>query len=32
VGERDPIWIEDFLDVYNDLFRIAERLVPQEKK
>ena len=32
VGERDPIWIEDFLDIYNDLFRIVERLVPQDKK
>ncbi|WP_407443923.1 hypothetical protein [Fibrobacter sp.] len=32
VGERDPIWIEDFLEIYNDLFRIVERLVPQEKK
>ncbi len=32
VGERDPIWIEDFLEIYNDLFRITERLVPQDKK
>lgn len=32
VGERDPIWVEDFLDIYNDLFRIVERLVPQDKK
>lgn len=32
VGERDPIWIEDFLEIYNDLFHIVERLVPQEKK
>ena len=32
VGERDPIWVEDFLDIYNDLFRVVERLVPQEKK
>lgn len=32
VGERDPIWVEDFLDVYNDLFRIVERLAPQDKK
>ena len=32
VGEHDPIWIEDFLEIYNDLFRIVERLVPQEKK
>ena len=32
VGERDPIWVEDFLEIYNDLFRIVERLVPQEKK
>ena len=32
VGERDPIWVEDFLDIYNDLFRIVERLAPQEKK
>ena len=32
VGERDPIWVEDFLEIYNDLFRVVERLVPQEKK
>lgn len=32
VGERDPIWIEDFLEIYNDLFRIVERLAPQDKK
>lgn len=32
VGERDPIWVEDFLEIYNDLFRIVERLIPQEKK
>lgn len=32
VGERDPIWVEDFLDVYNNLFRIVEKLVPQDKK
>jgi len=32
VGERDPIWVEDFLDIYNDLFRIVERLAPQDKK
>ena len=32
VGERDPIWIEDFLEIYNDLFHIVERLVPQDKK
>ena len=32
VGERDPIWIEDFLEIYNGLFRIVERLVPQDKK
>ncbi len=32
VGERDPIWIEDFLEIYNELFRVVERLVPQEKK
>ncbi len=32
VGEHDPIWIEDFLEIYNDLFRIVDRLVPQEKK
>ena len=31
-GEHDPIWIEDFLEIYNDLFRIVDRLVPQEKK
>lgn len=32
VGERDPIWIEDFLELYNELFHIVERLVPQDKK
>jgi hypothetical protein len=32
VGERDPIWVEDFLEIYNDLFRVVERLVPQDKK
>jgi hypothetical protein len=32
VGERDPIWIEDFLEIYNELFRIVEKLVPQDKK
>ena len=32
VGEHDPIWIEDFLEIYNNLFRIVDRLVPQEKK
>ena len=32
VGERDPIWIEDFLEIYNELFRVVDRLVPQEKK
>lgn len=32
VGERDPIWIEDFLDIYNELFRIVEKIAPQEKK
>lgn len=32
VGERDPIWIEDFLEIYNELFRVVERLVPQDKK
>lgn len=32
VGERDPIWIEDFLEIYNELFRIVDKLVPQDKK
>ena len=32
VGERDPIWIEDCLEIYNELFRVVERLVPQDKK
>ena len=32
VGEHDPIWIEDFLEIHNDLFRIVDRLVPQDKK
>ena len=31
VGERDPIWVEDFLEIYNDLFHIVDSLVPQEK-
>ena len=32
VGERDPIWIEDFLEIYNELFRVVEKIVPQDKK
>ncbi|NLO23232.1 MAG: hypothetical protein GX116_02720 [Fibrobacter sp.] len=26
IGERDPIWIEDFLEVYHNLFKYVERL------
>jgi hypothetical protein len=32
VGERDPIWIEDFLEIYNELFRVVEKIVPQDKR
>lgn len=32
VGERDPIWVEDFLEVYNDLLQYAERLSDGDKK
>lgn len=31
VGERDPIWVEDFLELYSELFRYAEALVPEKK-
>ena len=31
VGERDPIWVEDFLELYSELFRYAETLVPEKK-
>ncbi len=29
VTERDPIWMEDFWELYNELFQYAERLTPQ---
>lgn len=32
VGERDPIWVEDFLEVYNDVLQYAERLSDPDKK
>jgi hypothetical protein len=32
VGERDPIWVEDFLEVFNDLLQYAERLSDPDKK
>lgn len=32
VGERDPIWVEDFLELYNNLMKITDRLTPAEKK
>lgn len=32
VGERDPIWVEDFLELYSELFRYVETLAPEKKK
>jgi hypothetical protein len=32
VGERDAIWVEDFLELYDSLSKITERLAPQERK
>ncbi len=32
VGERDAIWVEDFLELYSDISKIAERLAPAERK
>lgn len=32
VGERDAIWVEDFLELYDGFSKIAERLAPVEKK
>jgi len=32
VAERDPIWVEDFLEVFNDLLQYAERLSDPDKK
>lgn len=32
IGERDPIWVEDFLEQYNDLFRLVNLLSPTEKR
>lgn len=31
VGERDPIWVEDFLELYSELFRYGDALVPEKK-
>lgn len=31
IGERDPIWVEDFLEVYSELFRYVETLSPEKK-
>ncbi len=32
VGERDAIWVEDFLELYDSLSKITERLAPQDRK
>jgi len=32
IGERDPIWVEDFLEIYDNLLKITDRLAPVEKK
>ncbi|HSQ43218.1 MAG TPA: hypothetical protein VLM37_13140 [Fibrobacteraceae bacterium] len=32
VSERDPIWVEDFIEVYNNLFQYAERLSDPDRK
>jgi len=32
VSERDPIWVEDFIEVYNDLMQYAIRLSDPDKK
>lgn len=32
VGERDPIWVEDFIEVYNDVLQYTERLSDPDKK
>lgn len=32
VGERDAIWVEDFLELYNSLSKITERLAPAARK
>ena len=32
VGERDPIWVEDFLELYDTLEKLSQRLAPVEKK
>lgn len=31
VGERDPIWVEDFVELYNNLRGYLERLGPSDK-
>lgn len=32
VGERDAIWVEDFLELYDGISKITERLSPVERK
>lgn len=32
VGERDAIWVEDFLELYDGIAKITERLSPVERK
>lgn len=32
IGERDPIWVEDFLELYDTLEKLSLRLAPVEKK
>lgn len=32
VGERDAIWVEDFLELYDGIAKITERLAPMERK
>ncbi len=32
VGERDAIWVEDFLELYDGISKITERLAPLERK
>jgi uncharacterized membrane protein YccC len=32
VGERDPIWVEDFVELYNDLMQYMDRLGDTDKK
>ena len=32
IGERDPIWVEDFLELYSELFRYVKTLTNEKKK